>query len=89
MGEAFGGDPARGSVEIEGLGTAFLCEALVEEGPVAGLFPVDDVKRQGDEGVEEVVKLVFVAEIGPYLFADGGDCGGVDLPRLVRKYAAE
>jgi hypothetical protein len=38
--------------------------------------------------VEEVVKLVFVAEVGPYLFADGGDGGGVDSAGLVRKRAA-
>ena len=84
MGEAFGGDPAGGAVEVEGLGAAFLGEAFVEPGPVTGLFPVDEAEWQGDEGVEEVVELVFVAEVGPDLFADGGDCGGVDLARFVR-----
>ena len=89
MRKAFGGDPAGGSVEVEGLGAAFLGEALVEEGPVAGFFPVDDVKRQGDEGVEEVVELVFVAEVGPDLFADGGDGGGVDLAGFIGEVAAQ
>jgi hypothetical protein len=65
------------------LGTAFLGEALVEGGPVTGFFPVDDGERNGDEGVKEVVKLVFVAEVGPDLFADGGDCCGVDLAGFV------
>ena len=89
VGEAFGGDPAWGAVEVEGLGAAFLREAVVEGGPVASLFPVDDVKRQGDEGVEEVVELVFVAEVGPYLFADGGDGGGVEFAGLFGEVAAQ
>ena len=47
------------------------------------------MKRKGDEGVEEVVELVFVAEVGPDLFADGGDGGRVELAGLVGKVAAE
>jgi len=89
VGEAFCGDPAGGSVEVEGLGAAFLGEALVKDGPVTGLFPVDDVEREGDERVEEIVEFVFVAEIGPDLFANGGDGGGVDFAGFVGESAAE
>ena len=63
----------------EGLGAAVLGEALVEVGPVAGFFSVDEVQREGDEGVEEVVEFVFVAEVGPDLAADGVDGGRVEL----------
>jgi hypothetical protein len=49
VGEAFGGDPAWGAVEVEGLGAVFLDEALVEEGPMAGFFSVEEVKWKGDE----------------------------------------
>jgi len=45
---------------------------------------LDQAYRQGDEGVEEVVEFVFVAEVGPDLFADGGDGGGVDFAGFVR-----
>ncbi len=84
VGEAFGGDPAGGAVEVEGPGAALLGEALVEGRPMTGLFPVNDVERESDEGVEEVVELVFVAEVRPDLFADGGDGSGVDFARFVR-----
>ena len=89
MGEAFGRYPAGDSVEVEGLGAAFLGEAFVEDGPVAGLFTVDGGEWKRDEGVEEVVEFVFVAEVGPDLVADGGDGGGVEVAGFVGKIAAE
>ncbi len=45
-------------------------------------------ERERDEGVEEVVELVFVAEVGPDLFADGVDGGGVELAGFVGEVAA-
>ena len=78
-GEAFGGDPAGDAVEVDGLGAAGLGEALVEGGPVAGFCRVSmNVQREGDEGVEEVVEFVLVAEVGPDLAADGVDGGRVE-----------
>ncbi len=38
----------------------------------------EDGEREGNELEKEVVELVFVAEVGPELGADGGDRGGVD-----------
>ncbi len=87
--EAFGGDPAGDSVQVEGLGAALVGKALVEGGPVAGLFAVDDGQRQGNERVEQVVELVLVAQIGPDLFADGVDGRRIDQAGGVRQDAAE
>ena len=39
--------------------------------------------------MKEVVEFVFVAEVGPDLFADGGDGGGVDFAGFVGEIAAE
>ena len=71
--ETFGGDPAGNAAEVDGLGAAGADEALVEGGPVARFFSVDESEREGDEAVEKVVELVLVAEIGPALAADGVD----------------
>ena len=49
--ETFGGDPARESVEVNGLGAAFCNEPLVENWPMKSLFPVENVERKGNQGV--------------------------------------
>ena len=50
-------------------------------GHPGGAF-VEEAEGEEDEGVEEVVELVLVAEVGPELAADGGDGGGVELAGL-------
>ncbi len=94
LGEAFGGDPGEGAVAVDGLDAARVGEALVEDRPVAGFGAVvEEGEGEGDEGEEEVVELVLVAEVGPALGADGGDGGGVELAGVVgdarRERAAE
>ena len=61
MKQAFGCDPTRVAVEINRLGATSVGKVVVESGPVTGFGRVEDVQRKGDEGVEKVVELVFVA----------------------------
>src|SRR5580698_4918655 len=89
MRKALSGNPAGDAIEIEGLGAAFLSEACVEGSPVLALMTFKEVQRQCDERVEEIVEFIFVAKVGPYLFANGSDCGSIDLSRLVGKAAAQ
>ena len=81
-GGAFGRGPAADAVEVNGLGAAGLGDLALEEvGPVTGLgtgslpYCVEVDEREGNEGLEEIVELVLVAEVGPDLAADGGDGG--------------
>ena len=46
---------------------------------------VEEVEWEGDEGLEEIVELVFVAEVGEDLPADGVDGGLVEVAGLVEK----
>ena len=64
--------------------------------PVAGVAVlrfVDESEGKRDEGVEEVVEFVLVAEVGPDLAADGVDGGLVEaacaVGNAVGKRAAE
>lgn len=71
------------------MGAAGLFEAVVEVLPVAGLVAVEGGEWEEDERVEQVVKLVLVAEVGPDFAADGCDGCGVDAPGFVGEFATE
>ena len=74
-GEAFGGDPAGFAVNVYSVDAVVAGEALIEDGPAGGLVGVEEGEREQDEREQEVVELVFVAEVGPELGADGVDGG--------------
>ena len=81
--EAFGSDPAGLAVVVDGVGASGLCEALVELRPVAVIVCVEGGEGKEDEGVEEVVEFVLVAEVRPDFATDGGDGFGVDAAGFV------